>query len=191
MRAREVECPKCKAVLPDQPSAAAALEECPSCALKLKLHTFPALFRPLPAGLRGATALTEGEATCFHHEQKRAVTACDECGKFLCQLCDVPVGEQHFCPQCVEAGMTRGRLKQLERGRPRHDLVMLSITVLSLLFWVIPLLPLAVLVIGCWKWKAPRSLVHRTRLRMVIAMVIAALELAGGTVFWVAALTDL
>lgn len=187
MPAQEVECPKCKAALPEQPAAAAALEDCPSCSLKLRLLTFPALFRPVAGGSQGPAAVTEGEATCFHHDQKRAVSHCDECGKFLCQLCDVLVEDRHFCPQCVQAGMTKGKLRQLERGRARHDQVMLALAFLGVLFWMLPLLPLAVLVMGVLKWKAPVSRVYRTHVRMGVAMVLAGVELLGGGAFWIAA----
>ncbi|HAV61889.1 MAG TPA: hypothetical protein DCY13_05950 [Verrucomicrobiales bacterium] len=186
MPARQVECPKCRTALPDQPAAAGLLTECPSCSLTLRLHTFPALFRTPEMGGRGTAAITAGEATCFHHEQKRAVATCEECGKFLCQLCDVTVEEAHFCPQCLQLGVTRGSLRQLERGRARHDQVMLGIVLLSFLFWAVPLLPLAALILGLLKWKAPVSMVHRTHLRMGITMSLALVQFLGGTAFWIA-----
>ena len=30
--------------------------------------------------------------------------ACDNCGRFLCSLCDVDIGAGHQCPACLESG---------------------------------------------------------------------------------------
>jgi hypothetical protein len=168
-----LECPSCRLPLPDGFDVAPTVERCDSCGTRLRFATFPALFR-------------SGEATCFHHEQKRAVTTCDACGKFLCQLCDVEVPNGHFCTHCFEAGARKGSLPEFERARTRYDKVVWSLVLLSLLFWFLsPLLPLAAIILGVVKRKAPPSLVHRSRLRLNLALAVAALEFLGGCAFWI------
>ncbi len=181
-----LECPGCRLPLPDGLDRAPTVERCDSCGTRLRFATFPALFRPAPETKPGTTALESGEATCFHHEQKRAVTTCDACGKFLCQLCDVEVPNGYFCTQCFEAGARKGSIPEFERARTRYDNVVWSLVVLSLLFWFLsPLLPLAAIILGLVKRKAPPSLVHRSRLRLNVALAVATLEFLGGCAFWI------
>jgi len=135
------------------------------------------------------TAVAAGEATCFHHDQKRAVATCDACGKFLCPLCDVEVGSAHFCTGCFALGARKGGIPEFERSRLRFDRVVWTLVLVSLLIWpltLFPVIPLAALVIGFLQRNAPPSLAARRRLRMTIAMAIAALQLVGACLFWAA-----
>src|SRR3954470_7399428 len=77
---------------------------CPRCREELRISVFPPLFtQSTPAESAGNRAM-EGEATCFFHPEKRAERPCDRCGRFLCALCDLPLGARHLCPACLKSG---------------------------------------------------------------------------------------
>ena len=182
-----LECPSCRTALPDGLDVAPTVERCASCSTRLRIATFPALFLAAPEAKSNATAIESGEATCFHHEQKRAATSCDACGKFLCQLCDVEVPHGHFCTQCFEAGARQGNIPEFERARIRYDSIIVTMVIISLLFWFLsPLLPLAAIILGFAKRKAPPSFVSRSRLRLNIALTFAVLEFIGSSALWIA-----
>jgi hypothetical protein len=180
-----VQCPKCQAWLLDGVLNQPELLPCPACGVPLQVEVFPALFRRIQPGQSGETILVEGESSCFYHPQKRAVLPCEGCGRFLCALCDCELKGQHFCPACLEAGKTRGKIKNLENQRTLYDSIALSLAIYPLLIFYFTLVtaPLA-LFVAIRYWNAPRSLVHRSKIRCVAAIVLALMQLAGwGLVF--------
>src|SRR6478672_3276968 len=90
---------------------------CPQCLQELRISVFPPIYRhPTGEGSAGEHAI-EGEATCFFHPEKRAERPCDRCGRFLCALCDLPVGSRHLCPVCLKAGNEEKALPELVSSR--------------------------------------------------------------------------
>ena len=127
--------------------------------------------------------MVEGESTCYYHPNKKAVLPCQGCGRFLCALCDCDLNGQHFCPACLETGKAKGKIKNLENQRTLYDSIALALTVLPIavvfgVYFTFITAPMA-LYIAIRYWNAPRSIVHRTRIRYVIAMVLATLQIAG------------
>lgn len=113
---------------------------CPACGAQGVAWVFPALFRPVPAGVTGedlSEVNGEGEAACFFHARKRATVPCDRCGRFLCRLCDLDFGDgRHLCPECLRAGRAERAMPELVNGRPVRDWVALVLTFLGAL-WVV------------------------------------------------------
>ena len=149
----------------------------------LQVEIFPALFRQNAPAQTGELLLVQGEATCFYHDSRKAVLPCHGCGRFLCALCDCELNGEHFCPACLEAGKTKGKIKSLENRRTLYDSIALSLAVLPLViffFWFFTFVtaPMA-LFMSIRYWNAPRSIVHRTRIRYVMAMIFATAEIAG------------
>lgn len=179
-------CPSCGVTLPAALTEMASLAECPACARKMRVYAFPALHRPQAAAVTAPRAVLDGEATCFYHPQKRAQVPCDNCGRFLCAMCDLDVLDAHLCPQCLESGAEKGRLKSLERTRTRYDQIASALLIAPLVFcwFLVPLTSLAVLGLVGWKWKSPGSLVDNSRLRLTVCSVIAVLELIGSSIMW-------
>ena len=173
-------CTKCGTPLPAETFNPVDLMNCPSCGRFLRVEVFPALFRENAVGQDGEALLTDSEASCFYHPQKKAVVACESCGRFLCALCDVEFHSQHLCPACIETGDKKGRIKSLEKGRLLYDDVAMGAAVLPLLFWPVTLLsaPIA-LFIAIRYWKAPSSVIPRSKLRMLLAMLFASLQILG------------
>jgi hypothetical protein len=182
-----IQCPKCKAWLLGGVLNQPDLIPCPSCGVPLQVEVFPAMFRKAAPGQASEAILIEGESSCFYHPQKKAVVPCDGCGKFLCALCDCSLRGQHFCPTCLETGKTKGKIKTLDNERTLYDSIALALAILPLLIFYFTLVtaPMA-LFIAIRYWKAPMSILRRSRFRFVIAMILATLQIAGwGTLFMV------
>ncbi len=184
-----VEIPKCQAWLLDGVFNQPDLSPCPACGTLLQIEVFPALFRNQSVGRSGEAILVEGESSCFYHPQKKAVIPCQGCGRFLCALCDCELNGQHFCPTCLETGKTKGKIKNLENQRTLYDSIALSLAVYPLLIFYFTLITApAALFVALRYWNAPRSIVHRTKVRYVTAIILASLQIAGwGLLFFVIA----
>jgi hypothetical protein len=181
-----VTCPRCRAALPAGTPNLAVFARCPGCGNLLQVEVFPALFRPITAGSVGETVMIEGEASCFYHPLKKAVVPCDACGRFLCALCDCDLSGQHLCPSCLDTGQQKDRLPHLQTQRSLHDNITLALAVLPLLifYFTIFTAPI-VLFLVIRHWNTPGSLVPRTKVRFVIAAILAVLEIVGcGVLIW-------
>lgn len=187
MAAPPISCPQCRAPLPEDPGTARAIERCPACRTLLRVLVFPALTAPGRTGVAAERVVAEGEAACFYHADKKAVIPCDECGRFLCALCDLNFGGRHLCPVCLEHGTGHARLEILERTRPRHDQIVWYLLLLPLLScgFLLPVTATLALVWTRLKWPAKPSLVANTRARLAWAIPVAILELAGGLALWI------
>lgn len=175
-----VQCPACQAWLLEGVFNQPRLSPCPACGVPLKVEVFPALFRRVNPGQSGETIMIEGESSCFYHSQKKAVVPCQGCGRFLCALCDCELNGQHFCPACLETGKTKGKIKSLENQRTLYDSIALSLAIFPLLIFYFTLITAPVaLFIAIRYWNAPRSIVRRTKIRYIVAMVLASTQIAG------------
>ncbi len=150
---------------------------CPSCRALIRVDAFPALSRGLQLGKEGET-LTDDQASCFYHPQKTAVVPCDHCGRFLCALCDVELGGKHLCPACVETGRKKGRMVNLNRHRVLYDGVALRLALFPIItvWFTIVTAPVAIYV-SIRHWNSPLSVIKRTKVRFVLAILISGLQI--------------
>ena len=147
------------------------------CGVEGRALVYPAIFR-LRATSAGEAIQVDGESACFVHEGKRAVTACDSCGRFVCALCRIEWGSRVLCPACVNAAEARTDL--LTRSRPLYDTMALAVALGSLVLFTISILTAPVaLYLGIRALRSPRSLVPRTMVRAWIALAVGILELGG------------
>jgi len=173
-------CPKCNGALTETVFNRTELTPCPVCATPLQVEVFPALFRSVSAGRDGEAALIETESTCFYHPQKKAHLPCEGCGRFLCALCDCELHGKHYCPACLEIGKTKRKIKSLETERTLYDSLALSLAVVPLvIFYLTFVTAPAALYIAVRYWNAPRSIVHRSKIRLVLAIIFASLQIVG------------
>jgi hypothetical protein len=175
-------CPHCEAPLPGPLCNTPQAVACPACRGRLNVAVFPAFFRPVEKGVAGERIQVEGDAGCFYHPGRKALLACEGCGRFLCALCDVPLGGQHLCPACIEAGKKKGRLPNLHRHRLLYDEVALALAVypavIPFVGWVMAIVTAPVSLVVAFKhWKTPLSVVPRTRWRFVVAILFAVIEI--------------
>jgi len=177
---KAVACLKCRRPLPWTVFNAPGPGLCPSCFVDTEVTVFPAFVRPPAVADTGERLQAEGEASCFYHPQKRAVLACDRCGRFLCALCDISFRHEHVCPGCLETARTRKKSPDLENRRMLYDEIALGLAIVPLLFFWISLLtaPVALYYVIRY-WRAPTSLLPRwSKTRFVCAGLLALLQLA-------------
>ncbi len=127
--------------------------------------------------------LLEGESTCFYHTEKRALLPCQGCGRFLCALCDCELNGEHFCPPCLESGVTKGRIKSLENRRIKHDSIALTLAIAPMLVFYITIVTAPVtLYLSIRHWNSPISIVPRTKIRFILAIALSTLQIVGWVV---------
>lgn len=185
MATTEISCGACAFPVPSELWNRGEEARCPGCGQSVHALVFPAIVRNL-AGALPQPLGSEEEASCFYHPQSRAAVPCDECGRFLCQLCELDVDGRHLCPGCFEAGLTTQKLDTVESRRTMYDTVALALATLPLLLvWpVIFTAPWALSTV-VRRWNAPGSLVPRTRIRFYVAGLFALAEIAGiGFIIW-------
>ncbi|MHC4561212.1 MAG: DUF4339 domain-containing protein [Planctomycetota bacterium] len=156
------------------------LTPCRTCGTLWDVTVFPAMAIPPRRGRAAQALADEEEASCFYHPHKRAAVPCDECGRFLCALCDIEIDQRHLCPTCLQADPAGQGLGQLEGERRTYD-------GLALILGIIPLCiitPLASLFLCVRFWRSPPSLVRRTRLRFAIAAAISLIWLGAIGLWW-------
>jgi hypothetical protein len=148
---------------------------------------FPNLGRPAVSGQTAELIVEAGESPCFYHPDKRAVVPCHECGRFLCALCDIQLGETHICPACLGRANKQTLGSSIERKRTRYDQIVQGLVLLPVpfCFLIAPVTGLAAIVLAIWKWRAPPSLLVNTRTRLIAGIVAAVLEVVAGCVLWV------
>ena len=182
-----VTCNACHAALDADVFNTPGLVPCPSCQASTSALVFPAFQRGLIPGNSGEALLDESDASCFYHPQKKAAVHCDRCGRFLCALCDLALGDEHICPVCLEVGRHKRKLPNIEKSRVLYDSIALALvaypTLLFLVCWMaFPLTAIAALVIAIRYWRAPRSIVQPSKARSIVAIVGAVLQLVAWTV---------
>lgn len=150
---------------------------CGGCGRNVSVSVFPAIDVQIvgsaPEALRG-----ESEASCFYHPQSRAAKVCDECGRFLCALCDLEVEGRHICPRCFETGVGSHKIQTAEPQRIMYDSVALALATLPfLLVWPAVIAAPWSLFIVVTRWNAPSSVVPRTKIRFMLAAIFALAEI--------------
>lgn len=168
-------CTRCSVFLPQEVLNASENSVCPSCSVMTVARVFPALFREAaPPPLPVETPPSEEEATCFQHASRRAVTACSQCGRYVCSLCELTLGGRVTCPVCVGAASK----SDLVTSRTLWNNIALGTALVTgpvFYFWIFSA-PAAVF-IALRYWRAPASLVHRAKWRFMLAILIAVAEL--------------
>ena len=162
---------------------------CGGCGRIVRVSAFPAIALQIvgtgPEALRG-----ESEASCFYHPQSRAAKVCEECGRFLCALCDLEVEGRHLCPRCFESGVGAHKIQTAEPRRVMYDSIALALATFPfLLIWPALIGAPWSLFIVVTRWNTPSSVVPRTKIRFIIAALFALAEL-GFIVFMIYALTQ-
>ena len=139
---------------------------------------FPALFEQRPPFDAAAITALENEASCYNHASKRADFACAQCGRFLCALCNIEIDGRSWCPACIDAGIKERKIPVLETQRTLYDSIAFGVATVPMLFFYVVFLtaPLAIF-LSLRFWKAPSSLIPRSKVRHILAIVFAVLQL--------------
>jgi len=178
-------CTKCNSALPGEMINTYSAVPCPSCAGLLRVDVYPALYRKLPTGRSGDTLQLDKEAGCFYHPSKKAVIPCSTCGRFVCALCDVAINGQHLCPSCFEKGKTKRKILNLENQRTCYDTIALLVAAGSILIlWLTIFTAPLVIYLTVRHWNSPSSIIPRSKVRFILAFVIAGAQIAGWILFF-------
>ena len=184
-----IRCTNCAAALPAENINIQAFNPCPICSSLIMADVFPAAYKTLSEGTSGELLLVDDESSCFYHPNKQAVTTCSYCGRFLCSLCEIDFDDQHLCASCLDIGKKKGKIKKLENRRVLYDNIALGLAILPMFFLFTILfyfLAIPAVVIGAPAtlfivirfWKKPSSIIKRSKLRMILALLLACMEIA-------------
>lgn len=175
MSAAEVACPACRRPVPALLWNTAEDVPCPHCRKDIQIFTFPALSAPRGIVLAVATTVA-GEATCFFHAENQAAAVCENCGRFICSVCRLEFGGRILCPACI--GGSRSPVALPDNQRVLYDGIALALALLPMLVWPFTCLTApATLGLVIWAWRKPASVVRRGRARLIIAGLMASLQL--------------
>lgn len=191
-------CIQCHHPLPSggAPSPAAD-RRCLHCGAVQFHLVYPAAFREMDtAGVRMPDS--EG-ASCFTHESAAAENLCDDCGRYLCALCTLPIPRpasnppdfpQRLCPACYanrmdeEARTHPWDLFQTEY--PRYDIMALLLAVAPWIlfpaFFLAPVTGSMAIYLSVRNWRGCRTPIRRYRFNFVIAIGMVLFT----ALFWVA-----
>lgn len=175
MPAQAICCGECSTPVPAESWNRAGVR-CRGCGQTLQVAVFPAIERTRTGALPEAIEI-ETEASCFYHPSSRAAIPCDECGRFLCRLCEIEIDGRHLCPTCFETGVSANKLN-VEASRTMYDSIALALATLpTLLTWPVIIGAPAALYVVIRRWRAPGSIVPRTRVRYYLALVFVLVDL--------------
>lgn len=177
---QHIDCPHCKIPLERQVFNTPNMTKCPSCDVPIKVEAFPAFFDDRAVSAAANAQVIDHESSCFFHPQKKAVVSCGMCGRFICSLCDIQMGGEHICPSCLEAGKKKRKIANLENHRVLYDDIAVAVAIIPMIFfWPTILTAPASIYIALRHWKSPGSIIRRSKIRFVIAILISLLQLTG------------
>jgi len=174
-------CLKCGRHLDVEDAAQDDTMHCRACGTAHEVHVFPAYFDDHESAHAGRRLVIDSEASCYHHPSKQAEVVCDVCGRFLCALCATEFRGQQLCLGCLTGLQNASSQSRLDNRRVLYDDIALALAALPILIWPFTLVtaPIALfLVLRYWR-RGPTSIIPRTRIRYVIALLLAGLELTG------------
>jgi hypothetical protein len=182
----EINCPKCGHALNEDALNASSLTKCNTCGVELRAEVFPAIERQRDTGIVNEAVTTGSEAGCFYHPDKKALTHCAMCGRFLCALCDLEINDQHLCAACLAIGQKRNTIVNLENHRILYDKIALFLAVVpfTVVLWFFSILttPATIFVVIRY-WKTPGSIMSDSKLRFVLAFMFAGIQMFGWVAF--------
>ena len=180
--ATAIACAHCKKPLAWE-SLNGSAQRCPHCQRTMLVAAFPALVRPVDAAITPESVGDGNTSSCFYHPQKKAAGVCEACGRFLCSLCDVEFNGQHLCSSCIQAGAKKGRIKTLKTDQLLYDDVALGLAIAPLLLWPFTFITAPItLYVAIRYWNRPSSIIPRGKTRMILAILIAALQVLGWSI---------
>lgn len=126
-------CPRCEAPIAESELRTGRIL-CGSCGTGFQAT----VFQPVDRHARVAEVLVatpDGVANaCANHARNAAVTSCERCGLFICELCDLNLGEGSVCPSCFDRARADGTLKQATMRYRDHASMARVMVVVGFLF---------------------------------------------------------
>jgi len=180
-----VRCIYCSRALPSAQVAASNGEVwCDGCRKSSSVIALPALLedgKPKPPPLIEAPG--EGDAACFYSPGRKATKECGHCGVLISDVWAAQWGSKVVCLKCLEhlRETTKDATFQSKRVLWDNITALLALTPFTLvLYFLAPFTAPAAVLLGLWHWNSPRSLVPRSRLRLVLGLLLGLLQVGGG-----------
>jgi hypothetical protein len=175
-----IRCTNCSASLAEEHINSQGFNPCPICRSLIRADVFPAAYETPAGGTSGELLLVDNESSCFFHQNKQAVTACSNCGRFLCALCDIDLNGQHLCISCIERGKKKGKISKLQNKNFLYDNIVLGMAILPVFTFYLPVITApATIFLAIKYWNKTSGIIKRGRLRILLALLVALMEIIG------------
>lgn len=181
-------CPRCHARLTADWIQSGTIT-CPDCNKPFEATAFRPPERRLEVVSVAAALTPEGANACANHERNAAVTNCVRCGLFICALCNMDVGTGPHCPSCFDRLRADDALAPATT-RYRDYASMARVGMIAGLFFSFMFLGIPFAAVSLYySRKAFKQLREegRSKIGLIIVIIIAILEILGG-IAWLAAL---
>jgi len=91
---------------------------------------------------------------------------------------------RHLCTSCLETGKKKRKIKNLENHRTLYDSMVLFLAIFPMiLFWPTILTAPIAIFLAIRYWNVPTSIIPRTKIRLIAAVVISGLQIIGWSAF--------
>jgi len=181
-----VSCPFCVEPL-EHDRLVSGIQKCPHCDGVFEAVRFDP---PVPSSQAAPLAPGTGTGTaCANHPANAAVTNCERCGVFMCDLCRIDADEAAFCPGCYDRLSSEGALASTRTSFRDHARQASSYALLGLLFWffAVAIGPFAVYY-GIRGVRQKRAMGEKEgRVGAWVAIFLGAVETVGSAAFLFAA----
>jgi hypothetical protein len=169
-------CPHCSGPLPIDLFVAGRFGRCPACHSQVEAYIFPEFHKA--ASARSEIHLAqEHEAVCYFHSRYRAKNPCDNCGRFLCEICAINVGNRDLCAECLGQLRKQRNETGLVHYAPLFDnvsLFLVTAPVITIFFWFLTIFSAPVsLFLSFYYWPRQWNLLPRSRVRFVLAILFS------------------
>ena len=107
------------------------------------------------------------------------MTPCDNCGRFLCEICAISVGRRQLCAECL----SQLRKQRNETGLVHHAalfdnvaLFLVTAPVVTVIFWFFTIFTAPIsLFLSFYYWSRQWNLLPRSRFRFVVTILLSVL----------------
>lgn len=173
-------CPACGSPQSAGFRPGATATTCLACRKHVEALLLPRTFAPHSPPPLPRSAPTPGDAVCFYDATQKATCLCDQCGVLVSDAWSAHWGNRKVCLRCLDKLRETKRDSSFESTRLMWDNIclLLSSAILIVIFpyFAIVTAPTA-LILGIRHWNHPRSLIPRSRFRLIAALVFASLQI--------------
>jgi hypothetical protein len=174
------QCPRCGVIIAPH-ALRSGVVTCEICLKPFEATVFVAPERPVERAIE--TVVVAGPASanaCANHAGNAATTSCARCGLFICSLCDMNVGVGSYCPSCFDRVRTEGTLPAVATKYRDWASIARLTTILGLVMYFAWPVFGALGFFFALKGMRQRREQGRSRVGMVIIMLLAIAEIVGG-----------
>jgi len=179
---------------------------CGFCGARQRQLIYPASWQEHP--FVQITPVTEEGARCYHHDNASAENLCDDCGRYLCDLCTLaipmPASEpadfpQQVCPDCfqhrVDEELRAGEWDLFRTKYRRYDMLALSLIAIPILVFPLFFLSVVTVPIALYllirNWRICRTPVQHFQSRLLVGLAVGGIILVFQLSFMVFNLVNL